>query len=103
MGKAPAAGGVSGAMQAADSGELQPSTGTASQAAGDGQQQTQQQAALSGMAAPSRWLSEQGYNTLKWQVCSIYSCCLLTSSCSCLPFRKNFAHRIACCMPTCAR
>lgn len=69
VGKTPAAGGVGGVTQAADFGELQPSTGVELQAAGNGQQQTQQQAAPSGMADPSRWLSEEGYNTLKWQVC----------------------------------
>ncbi|CAL5229022.1 g12268 [Coccomyxa viridis] len=67
VGKAPAAGAASATSQAADASKLPASAGAASQAAGEGQPQAPQQAAPSGMADPSRWLSEEGYNTLKWQ------------------------------------
>lgn len=32
---------------------------------------SQQQPSSTGMADPSRWLSQEGLNTLKWQVCSL--------------------------------
>ncbi len=84
VGKAPAAGAAKAAPQAADASKLQASAGAASQAAGEGQQQAPQQAAPSGMADPSRWLSEEGYNTLKWQVCSCLFRDIPGISCSCM-------------------
>ena len=82
VGKAPAAGAASATSQAADASKLPASAGAASQAAGEGQPQAPQQAAPSGMADPSRWLSEEGYNTLKWQVCSYTFRLILHLSCS---------------------
>ena len=89
VGKAPAAGSTSRAPRPANATADQPqaSASASSQSAGNGPPQPQQQAASSGMADPSRWLSTEGYNTLKWQVRSLL-CDVLPLSCQCMPFHR---------------